>query len=127
MTLFTVTYAPENSDQVFGQQKAVSELRDFILNYKSKKQKAALLHGPIGTGKTSSVYALAKELDYDLLELNSSDLRDEASMKSFLSSALGQQSLFFRPKIILIDEVDNISGREDRGCIPALVSEIESS
>jgi len=127
MSLFTIKYAPQNSQQIFGQNLPLSQLKDFILNYKSQKHKAALLEGPIGIGKTSSVYALAQELNYDLLELNSSDMRDEASMKSFLSSALGQQSLFFRPKLILIDEVDNISGREDRGCIPALVSEIESS
>ncbi|MBI2662779.1 replication factor C large subunit [Candidatus Woesearchaeota archaeon] len=127
MTIFTLKYSPKNSEQIFGQDLPLSQLKNFILNYKSQKHKAALLEGPIGVGKTSSVYALAKELNYDLLELNSSDLRDEASMKSFLSSALGQQSLFFRPKLILIDEVDNISGREDRGCIPALISEIESS
>lgn len=127
MTLLTIQYAPKNSAQVFGQQLAVSQLKDFILNYKQQKYKAALVYGPIGNGKTSSVYALAKELNYDLLELNSSDDRDEASMKSFLNAALGQQSLFFRPKIILIDEVDNVSGREDRGAIPALVAAIEKS
>lgn len=125
--LFTVKYAPKNSEQVFGQQKAVAELKDFIVNYKQKKHKAALLHGPIGNGKTSSVYAVAKELNYDLLEINSSDLRNAENMKSFLDSALGQQSLFFTPKIILIDEVDNISGVKDRGCIPALLQAIEKS
>ncbi|MBU1632282.1 MAG: replication factor C large subunit [Nanoarchaeota archaeon] len=127
MTLFTIKYAPKNSDQVFGQQKAVSELKDFIVNYKNKKLKAALLNGPIGNGKTSSVYALANELNYDLLEINSSDLRNAENIKSFLNSALGQQSLFFRPKMILIDEVDNVSGVKDRGCIPALVKAIENS
>lgn len=127
MTLFTHKYTPKNSHQIFGQDKAVAELKDFILNYKNKKYKAALLHGPIGNGKTSSVYALAKELDYDLLEINSSDLRNEASMKGFLGSALGQQSLFMRPKIVLVDEIDNISGRDDRGCLPALIKEISCS
>ena len=127
MTLYTIKYAPKNAAQIFGQDLALSQLKDFILNYKKKKQKAALLYGPIGCGKTSCVYALAKELNYDLLELNSSDDRDESSMKSFLSAALGQQSLFFRPKIILIDEVDNVSGREDRGAIPALVAALEKS
>ncbi len=127
MTLFTLKYAPKNENQVFGQQLPLSQLKHFILNHKSQKQKAALIYGPIGIGKTSSVYALAKELNYDILELNSSDLRDEESMKSFLGSALGQQSLFFTPKIILIDEIDNISGREDRGCIPALVAAIEKA
>ncbi len=127
MSLFTVKYKPKNSAQVFGQDKAVQELQDFIVNYKSKKNKAALLHGPVGNGKTSSVYALAKELDHDVLEINSSDLRNEAAIKTFLGAALGQQSLFFRPKIVLVDEVDNISGVQDRGCIPALVKAIEKS
>lgn len=126
MTLFTVKYAPRNSHQVFG-QPGVAILKDFILNYKLKPQRAALLLGPIGSGKTSSAYALAKELQYDLLEINSSDLRNEESMKAFLGSALGQQSLFFRPKIILIDEIDNISGVQDRGCIPALLKLVEKS
>ncbi|MBI2111987.1 AAA family ATPase [Candidatus Woesearchaeota archaeon] len=122
MALFTTTYAPKNSNQVFGQEKALAELKEFITNYKKQKQKAALLYGPIGNGKTSSIYALAKELGFDILEINSSDLRNEANISSFLGSALGQQSLFFTPKLILIDEVDNVSGTKDRGCIPAILT-----
>ena len=127
MVLFTTKYAPRNESQIFGQQKAVSILKDFIINYKEQKKKAILLHGPIGNGKTSSVYALAQELDYDVLEINSSDLRNQENMRSFLSAALGQHSLFFRPKMILIDEIDNISGVKDRGAVPALVKAIEKS
>jgi replication factor C large subunit len=127
MTLFTTKYAPQNSSQIFGQQMAVSQLKDFIINYKTQKHKAALLVGPIGNGKTSSVYALAKELKYDLLEINSSDLRKADNIKSFLDSALGQQSLFFTPKLILIDEIDNVSGVKDRGCIPAIIKAISKS
>ena len=81
MTLFTIKYAPQNTAQIFGQPLAISQLKDFVVNHKKQKQKAALLYGPIGVGKTCSVYALAKELNYDILELNSSDLRDEDSMK----------------------------------------------
>ncbi|MDP3990307.1 MAG: replication factor C large subunit [archaeon] len=125
--LYTLKYAPKNESQVFGQQMAVSQLRDFITNYKNQRYKAALLYGPIGTGKTSSVYALAKQLGLDVLEINSSDLRNEGAMKTFLGSALGQQSLFFMPKIVLIDEVDSISGVRDRGCIQALLKAIEKS
>ncbi len=125
--LYNIKYAPQNSSQIIGQQIALAQLKDFILNYKKQKNKSALLTGPIGNGKTSSVYALAKELNYDLLEINSSDLRNEAEMKSFLNSALGQTSLFFKPKLILVDEIDNVSGQRDRGAIPALCKAIEKS
>src|SRR3989344_1707913 len=127
MALFTLKYAPQNAQQIFGQEKAVKELKDFLLSYRQKRQKAALLFGPMGCGKTSSVYALAKELGFDILEINSSDLRNEANISSFLGSALGQQSLFFTPKLILIDEVDNVSGTKDRGCIPAILTAMAKS
>ena len=125
--LFITRYAPSKISEVVGQQLAVSQLKSYVLNYKAQPQKAMLLWGPIGCGKTCSVYALAKELNYDLLEINSSDLRNQESIKQFLGSALGQQSLFFRPKIILIDEIDNISGVHDRGCLPAILKAIEYS
>ena len=125
--LYTLKYAPINEAQVFGQQMAVFQLKDFITNYKTQKHKAALLHGPIGVGKTSSVYALAKQLGFDVVEINSSELRNEDAMKTFMGAALGQQSLFFTPKIVLIDEVDNISGVKDRGCVPAMLKAIERS
>lgn len=127
MALFTIKYAPKQSAEIIGQEKAMAELKEFILNYKQQKMRAALLVGPIGCGKTSAVYALANELQYDLLEINSSDARNEEHITSFLSSALGQQSLFFRPKIVLLDEIDNLSGTKDRGCIPALVKAIETA
>ncbi len=127
MSLFSLKYAPQNSSELVGQPLALAQLKDFILNYKKQKQKSALIYGPIGNGKTSSVYALANELKYDILEINSSEVRNEENMSSFLNAALGQQSLFFTPKIILIDEIDNISGTHDRGCIPALTKALEKS
>ena len=127
MALYTLKYAPKNEEQVFGQQLAVSQLKDFVVNYKQQKKKAALLVGSLGVGKTSSVYALANQLKYDVLEINSSDLRNEAAMKQFLSSALGQQSLFFTPKIVLIDEIDALSGVRDRGGVSGILKAIATS
>ncbi len=127
MPLFTTTYAPQHSKDIIGQELALTQLKSFIQNYTQQKHKIALLHGPLGCGKTSSVYAVAQELGYDILELNSSDYRDQASITSFLDSALGQRSLFFTPKIVLIDEVDNLSGMQDRGCVSALIKGIEKS
>ena len=125
--MFTLKYAPKHSNHIIGQDSAMRELKDFVQNYKNKKHKAILLHGAIGTGKTASVYALAEELGYDLLELNSGDQRNADGITRFLSSALGQQSLFMTPKMVLIDEIDTIGGVRDRGCIPALLKAIAKS
>ncbi len=125
--LFTTKYAPNKLAEVIGQQLAVSQLKDYVVNYQRQDKRAILLWGPIGCGKTCSVYALAHELNYDLLEINSSDLRDQESIRTFLQAALGQRSLLFKPKLILIDEIDNISGIADRGCIPAVLKSVERS
>ncbi len=127
MPLYLTTYAPKNLSQIFGQDLAISQLKNFVATYKTQKQRAILLEGPNGVGKTSSVYALAKELDYDILELNSSEDRSEQTIRTFLKNSLNQHSLFFRPKIILIDEVDNLSGTLDRGAVGALVDCITKS
>ncbi len=125
--MLTIKYFPQNGSQIFGQDEPVAELKDYIVNYKSQKKKAALVWGPIGNGKTSSIYALANELNYDVFEINSSDLRKADNITKFLDASLGQQTLFFKPKIILIDEIDNISGMKDRGCIQAITKCITNS
>ncbi|MAG60720.1 hypothetical protein CL619_02930 [archaeon] len=115
MALLLTKYQPNTSQDLVGNNTAKTKLKDFITNYKSQRKKVCIVHGPLGTGKTSLVYALAKELDYDILELNSSQTRNKDAISTFLSAALGQTSLFMRPKLILIDEADNTSGRKDRG------------
>ncbi|MBT4604337.1 replication factor C large subunit [archaeon] len=129
MKLFLNQYEPKHSSQIIGQEAGMHKLKHFLTNYKELKGKfkAALVHGPLGTGKTSAVYALASELDMDILEINSSNKRNKANIDSFLSAAMGQMSLFMKPKLILIDEVDNFSGRYDRGGTAQLIKALSKS
>ncbi len=118
-SMWTIKYAPRNSGEVIGQD--VVRLKDFVINFKSQKKKALLIYGPIGCGKTSSVYAIANELSMEILELNASDFRSTDQINSIIGANMKQQSLFNRKKLILIDELDGIAGREDRGGLNALV------
>ena len=127
MALLLSKYAPKTSKDIIGNDAAVAKLKDFVQNYKTQKRKVCILHGPLGTGKTSLVYALAQELNYDILELNSSQTRNKDAMSTFINSAVGQMSLFMKPKIILIDEADNTSGRKDRGGNAELAKIMEKS
>ena len=117
-------YAPRKLNDVKGQDKALKAMQDFI---KIKKKNCAVLYGPAGSGKTSAVYALANELDLELIEVNASDFRNAEGMQNTIGSATKQMSLFSQGKIILVDEIDGLSGTKDRGGIPELVRIIEDS
>lgn len=119
--LYTQKYAPTKSSEV-PQQKAVKQLKDFILTHKQQKKKAAMLYGQAGTCKSSSVYAIANELNLEVIEVNASDFRNSEQLELTVGQASKQQSLFGCGKIILIDEVDGISGNKDRGGVPTLAS-----
>ena len=119
--LWTVKYAPKSCKEVVGQDAAMARLKDFAVNYRNQRRKAMLLYGPPGVGKTCMVYALASELNLEVVELNASDFRKKDQIESILGAATQQMSLFSKGKIILVDEIDGISGQQDRGGIPSLV------
>ncbi len=116
---------PQSLADIQGQDAAISAIESFFNTF--KKGKSLFLYGPPGTGKTSAVYAYAKEQDYDVLELNASDSRSKKVIEEFLSKATGQMSLFGTKKIILIDEVDGLSGRKDRGAASAIAAAVKTS
>jgi replication factor C large subunit len=123
---WTRKHAPQRSGEIVGQEKAVEHVTRFLKGFK-RGQKPLLLHGPTGTGKTATVYALAEELDLDVIEVNASDTRNKESINSLLGAALHQQSLFFRGKLLLVDEADGLSGSADRGGVQALLALLEGA
>jgi replication factor C large subunit len=119
-------HLPSTSADVVGQEKAVARVVAFVKGYR-KGQKPLLLHGPTGSGKTSTVHAVARELDLEIIEVNASDTRNKESINSLLGAALKQQSLFFKGKVILVDEADGLSGQQDRGGVQALLALIKDA
>lgn len=121
----TDKYLPKSSTEVVGQD--LSSLKEFVSGF--KKGKAAFVYGPVGCGKTSAIYAIANESGMEVFEVNASDARNKNQIEDIVGSATQQQSLFSfgKGKIILIDEVDGISGQKDRGGVTALVKLIVDS
>jgi len=108
-----------------GQDDAILKLKRFIIDFRQGKH-AALLYGASGTGKTAMVYALARDMGFEVIELNASSLRNREQIEAILNPASSQASLFAKSKIILIDEIDGISGR-DRGGIEAVLGLITTT
>ena len=118
-------YRPNSLDDYRGASKQKKKLKKWAENWE-KSDKSILLHGQAGTGKTSLVEGLANDLGLELVETNASDVRTKGQLKEELKEATRQASFFGKNKLILIDEVDGMSGR-DRGGVAELKNIISES
>ena len=124
MKLWTEKHRPVTTEGIAGQGKAVAETKDALERFKPGK--ALFLCGPPGSGKTLLVETLARERELLLLQLNASDFRKSGDIESF-SGATSTRPLFSKGKLILLDEVDGVSGRSDRGAVPSIVKLVKKS
>ena len=118
-------YLPKTSLEVVG-QPGVSSVNSLIRNW-SRKSKPIWLWGPTGCGKTAAALAFAQERNFELIEINASDARNKDAIHNLIGGAVNQGSLFGTSKLILIDEVDGLSGTKDRGGIPELLKVVKKS
>ncbi|XP_076749848.1 enhanced level of genomic instability 1 [Xylocopa sonorina] len=168
---WTHKYRPKSSREVVGNEEAVTKLKEWLLNqrttytnedvssddefYSSESSNSkvggnnqvAVLLGPHGCGKTASVYAIAEELGYTVLELNASSRRTgkkllkeyEEATKSHQIKKGEQKSVFcnvvsdeITPRkipqysLILIEDID-IVFEEDEGFISATYQLVSNS
>ncbi|SCU89497.1 LAFA_0E18558g1_1 [Lachancea sp. 'fantastica'] len=138
--LWTVKYAPTSINHICGNKTSVSKLRNWLSNWASCKKndfkqpgrdgsgvfRAAMLYGPPGIGKTTAAHLVAKELGFDVLERNASDVRSKSLLNAGVKNALDNTSIVGTLKsrhggdlnqknfVIIMDEVDGMSGG-DRG------------
>ncbi|MGY5871110.1 MAG: replication factor C large subunit [Candidatus Thorarchaeota archaeon] len=122
-------HRPRSLDHIVGNIDTISMMKSWVLSWKTRipDKRAALLIGPPGTGKTASIGALANDLDMEIVEFNSSDKRNKDSIETLVWRSASQQTLDGRPRIILLDEVDGLSGTSDRGGVGAIIKVIKNS
>lgn len=96
------------------------------------EKSAVLLEGPPGVGKTSIVYALANDLNMEVIETNASDTRTRDTLEKKLRETTKSRGIMdfitqSKEKLILIDEIDGIYGTKDRGAVPAIIDLVEDT
>ncbi|ASJ10477.1 replication protein C [Thermococcus sp. P6] len=104
-------YRPRSLREIINQTRAVEQVRAWVeewLGGKPPKKKALILAGPPGTGKTATVYALAREYGFEVIELNASDERTYEKVERYVQAAYTLDILGKRRKLVFLDEADNI-------------------
>ncbi len=123
-----IKYRPKRIAEVVNQEDAKMKFVEWLRKWPNVAKKATLLYGPPGCGKTSLVEAAANEFGYEVIELNASDFRRRTDIERIAIRSSGARSLFGTgKKLILLDEVDGISGREDSGGLEAILQLIKIS
>ncbi len=130
---WTEKYRPKKFDDIVGNSEAVKKLQKWADSWENgtpKKHRAVVLIGEPGIGKTTCAHALANKYGWQILELNASDARNAQAIESiaglgamwdtFTDDGEFKSSQDGGRKLIILDEADNLSGKEDKGGIRAI-------
>jgi replication factor C large subunit len=118
--MWSEIYRPATVQDIIGNEDERLVVMKWLSGW-VKGSRPLLLVGPPGVGKTTLVHALARQLDYDLIEMNASDTRNRDQLEQLITPILVNTSIFGKKILLFLDEVDGISGREDTGGIESIV------
>jgi len=109
----------------------VEELRQWALSWEKgiPKDRAVVIYGRAGTGKTTVAHALGHDMGWEVMELNASDQRTADIIEKVVGSASQMSTLegAGKKRLVIMDEADNIHGTADRGGEKAIVELIKKT
>ncbi len=114
-------HRPKGLDDVAGQVKAISEMRQWALKWSlgsTPERKGLILDGAPGVGKTSAALALGSEMGWDVSEMNASDARNVEAIRSLVTRGSQSRNITDtydfeggsepKMKLFVLDEADNL-------------------
>ena len=120
-------YRPAHLADLIGNKTAVLQIADWAKNW-TTKSRPLLIYGKPGIGKTSTAYALANDMNWEVVELNASDQRTAAVIERIAGGGSVTASLTGSlRKLIILDEADNLQGTSDRGGAKAIIECIKNA
>lgn len=125
--LWTEKYFPKDLNEFVGNPEVLERVQDWADSWsKGLKQKPLLFYGITGNGKTCLSLLVAKAKQWDLFELNASDLRNKDAIERLCGAAAFNSTFSGRPRLVLLDEVDGLQSI-DRGGYEAITKILRES
>jgi replication factor C large subunit len=126
---WTQKHKPRTVSEIVGNTKSIQEFTEWVRSWDKRvpKKRAVFLYGPPGVGKTVCVEALANDLQMELVEKNASDYRTAGAIQRFAGLASQYGTLFGGNRLILLDELDGITGTADRGGVRAVTEIVKAT
>jgi len=105
--LWTLKHAPAKTADVCGNTESVSRIKKWALSFSlGQLQKPILVHGSAGSAKSAIAYALAKELELEIIPILPPTGGELGKWEKRLSEVLAGSSLFSSQTLVLCEDVD---------------------
>ena len=125
---------PKTLAEMSGNNMAKDHIMKWLSDFKRRcpdTQKAALINGPIGSGKTSLARLALKAANYDIVECDAADIRSSKTLKEVLNkvTAAGNVTRALHPEApakslaMIVDDIESMNVT-DKGGLTELIHTI---
>ncbi len=121
---FCEKYTPLTLNMLIGNRMQTERLVNFGAEVQAgRKTRPLMIYGPPGVGKTAAAHAFAYSNGFEIIEFDASDYRDSETLQKKLLPATTSRNLFGSKVIIILDEIDEISAKFDKG-VEGIISKL---
>ena len=123
-----------NINKILDREADVLRIKSFLRSYEENKtnllvKKGIYIYGDPGTGKTTFITDILKELNYDIIKYDAGDIRNKSIIDTITKHNMSDTNIMslFNKKpqkiVIIMDEIDGMNSG-DKGGINALIKVI---
>jgi len=126
---WTAKYKPKTLAEIVGNADVIEKVVEWVKSWNKgvPRKRALLLYGSPGIGKTVVVEALAHDLGFELVEKNASDYRTAEAVQRFAGLASQYSTLSGGRRLVLLDELDGITGTADKGGVATITDIVKKA
>jgi replication factor C subunit 1 len=92
--MWTDRYAPQTEDELIGNHSNYEKIVEWLQNWTpTVGEKAILISGPPGIGKTTAAHMACRQAGMDIVEMNASDTRSKSTLHDHVREIIDNRSL----------------------------------